>query len=155
MQCVTCFLIYLMLLFVFSLTFSELLNKFFNFSFPGLSGLYGGVCPPRAGGQAPKAHLPAPRADPLGHPPALRRKQRLGLLCPADGRGGHLAGRGGSGLCPGRHRRRLRRPPGPLVRDGGAHRHGPLFGLCHRPPAGPSPAAGLTAAQRGGEEELL
>ena len=29
----TCFLIYLMLLFVFSLTSSELLNKFFNFSF--------------------------------------------------------------------------------------------------------------------------
>ena len=28
-----CFLIYLMLLFVFSLTSSELLNKFFNFSF--------------------------------------------------------------------------------------------------------------------------
>lgn len=29
----TCFLIYLMLLFVFSLTSSELLNEFFNFSF--------------------------------------------------------------------------------------------------------------------------
>ena len=87
--------------------------------------------------------------------PALRRKQRLGLLCPADGRGGHPAGRGGGGLCPGRYRRRLRRPPGPLVRDGGAHRHGPLFGLCHRPPVGPGPAAGLTAARRGGEEELL